>query len=110
MLLELLGVVSVGIAFLWMRRLERGKWRIDNMLKGAEAEERMGHAIEWALTSNVFAVAHDTDRHRLRRSDRMELSGETGHRRSYRNKSASALDDRDDRNRVLYSARSSLYR
>ena len=53
------GVLCICVALVLMRRLERGQWRIDNMLKGADAEERIGHAIEWALSSYACAVAHN---------------------------------------------------
>ena len=58
-LVVLLGVICVIVALACMQRLEKGQWRFDNMLKGADAEERIGHAIEWALSSYACAAAHN---------------------------------------------------
>ena len=51
------GAVFLGVACFKARR----GWRLADMRKGARAEERVGQAIEYALTSERCAVAHHVE-------------------------------------------------
>ena len=53
------GVFTLAWACLRTLWMEQGDWRISNMRKGLRAEARVGHAIEWALSSYACAVAHN---------------------------------------------------
>ena len=47
---------AVFLGFAWY--LEKRGWRVSDMRKGARAEEKVGQAIEFALTRDTCAVAH----------------------------------------------------
>lgn len=51
------GAAFLGVAFIKARR----GWRLEDMRKGARAEERVGQAVEYALTSEGCAVAHHVE-------------------------------------------------
>ena len=51
------GAVLLGVALFKARR----GWRLEDMRKGARAEESVGQAIEYALTSKRCAAAHHVE-------------------------------------------------
>ena len=57
------GVIILAWACLRILGMEQGDWRISNMRKGLRAEARIGHTIEWALSSYACAVAHNVMDH-----------------------------------------------
>lgn len=58
----LIGLYSAAAAAVYfaVRALDRpsSRWNVDNLIKGERAEERVGQAIEYAITAKDCAVAH----------------------------------------------------
>lgn len=63
LIVALPGVVFLGIAFY----LKKRGWRVPDMRKGAYAEETIGQAIEYALTRDTCAVAHNAEDENIER-------------------------------------------
>lgn len=48
---------AAAVFFAW-RILDSGRWTLENLAKGSEAEMRVGQAIEYAIAAKNCAVAH----------------------------------------------------
>ena len=53
--------VLAAVWFNWLQkgRLQKGRWRLDNLEKGQLAETQVGYEIDYAVTAPGCAVAHD---------------------------------------------------
>ena len=52
------GVILLLAALIFARRIHRG-WKTTDMRKGARSEARIGHVIEYAISHETCAVAHN---------------------------------------------------
>ena len=56
--ISLPGVILLLAALIFARRIRRG-WKTTDMRKGARSEARIGHVIEYAISHETCAVAHN---------------------------------------------------